>query len=420
MMQLPLRRRSELLIRAGVNDHEVVADLVAPRPDGMGGPVDGRPLISRLVVDAHVAVMRPGLLTTAANAGIPCLIDPLTHLCQSELKAADRWVALPYGQPEALGPSAFDSEASLEELVSHVVDFEVESGATAVIPPYFYATDSQDPWFRIGLGLIERTAAHMERSGIRLPLITVFMGQLQGFAVKTAWSSGLDLVAREARTCAASALALCLSPAGGPEDGYAKVLRLFDAMQRATITNLPVISWRQGFYGPALTAAGATGYECGMGTAEQTNIASSVSNRRPRLRPTKQGGGGPGVFLEPLGRSVRTKVAAALLSNLPMRAKLMCDDERCCPQGVSSTLDHRREHSVRSRAKRLAELDGMPHRTWRLNRIEQDAKSAETLIGQGNKVLAAEGLKLISPKSAASLAAVAHHISQEHLAADGS
>ncbi len=61
---------SELLIRPGQNDHEVVANLLAPGAAAVLLPRDG-PVIGRLVVDAQVAPRRPEFAEAAATAGIP-------------------------------------------------------------------------------------------------------------------------------------------------------------------------------------------------------------------------------------------------------------------------------------------------------------------------------------------------------------
>ncbi len=78
---------------------------------------------------------------------------------------------------------------------------------------------------------------------------------------------------------------------------------------------------------------------------------------------------------------------------MPLRPKLMCDDEGCCPNGVTSTLDHAREHAVRTRARVLADLDAMPERRWRLHRISQQAATAVVLAAQANHVLEENGVK---------------------------
>lgn len=415
MLRLPAFH-SELLIRPGGNDHQVVADLLAPgNVSGVGSPA--RPLISRLVVDAHVAAKRPAFSQVASAAGIPYLVDPLTPLLQGELRAEDRWAALPFGQSRAIAPSEFESVTARDDLVAKTVDFEVEAGATAVIPPYLYASDPDDPWFRLNLDLLTRTAIYMADSGILLPIFAVMCGQLQTFGVERLWGPGLDEFLQAALQVESAAIGLCLSPAGSGKDGYHKVLRLFSAAHRAASAGVPTIAWRQGIYGPALVAAGLAGYETGIGINEQTNIAASISSRRPvRDGQRRSGGAVPGVYLEPLGRSVPAPIARALLGDLRMRAKVMCDDETCCPLGPASTLDNSREHAVRSRARVLQQFEDMPQRAWRLHRVSRDARGAATLIGQANRTLRDMGIeRSLSATGANSLATVAEHLTQAPL-----
>jgi len=89
----------------------------------------------------------------------------------------------------------------------------------------------------------------------------------------------------------------------------------------------------------------------------------------------------------------------------------MCDDQRCCPKGPTSTREHRREHAVRTRARGLANLDALPHHTWRLHQITKDAHEAATLAEQANGVLDSAGLKeRISPTGMEALARVSEHL----------
>ena len=309
-MQLVKDRPSELLIRPGGNDHQVIADLLAP---GGARVEDGRPVISRLVLDAHSLSRRSLFVEVAAAAGIPCFVDPLTHLLQGELRSEDKWVALPFGRARATVPADFSSDSARDELVSAVVDFEVEAGATAVIPPYLYLAAPTDPWFPIALDLIARTSSYMREVGIRLPIVPVFCGQLQSFGNPRNWAEGIDLWTGSARQAGAEQAAICLSPAGAADDTYHRVLRMFEATRRVLESGIGVISWRQGIYGPALTAVGARGYETGIGISEQTRITDNIANRRPTAdgRP-RRGGAVPGIYLEPIGRSLTTTVAAAL------------------------------------------------------------------------------------------------------------
>ena len=379
----------ELIIRPGANDQQVIAELLSPGPTSTL-PMWGPP-ISRIVVDAHLVARLPLIADAAAAVGIPYLIDPDTHFLQTNLRPTDAWAKLPFGQAQPVTPSDFATSGARDDLVDRTVSFQVEAGATAVIAPYLYAGDPDDPWFQLSLELLHQTSKHMDSVGIRLPLIAVLCGQLQSFGAEKNVNGGLDRFAAAALESGAAAIAPCLSPSGSQHDGYHKVLRLFRTFDQLRETKLPVLAWRQGVYGRALVASGAAGYETGIGTNEQTDVLRAMANRRPREDGRKKSGAAaPGIFLEALGRSVSPPIGAALLANLRMRAKIMCDDESCCPLGVRSTLENHRQHAVRARSRALNILDEMPQRTWRLHRIASDARATATLIDQANRILRSE------------------------------
>jgi hypothetical protein len=382
----------ELLIRPALNDHEVVADLLAPGGAAImvGKP---RPIASRLVVDAPVASRRTQFAEAASGAGIPFLVDPLTPLLHGDLREDDSWAKLPFGDHRPRPASDFSERAERAEFVARVIDFEVEHGATAIVPPYPYVAGPDDPWLPVALDWIRLTRDYLDSNGIALPIVPIFCGQLMKFGADKAWGGGLDRVASTASDVDAQTLAVCLSPAGNGKDSYHKVLRLFQALDHVQdAASCPVLAWRQGVFGPGLVAAGIAGYETGIGLSEQTNIRSNIAARRPPKPGEKPGrGGSAGVYLEPLGRSLNPRVAKRLLGDMGMRAKVMCTDERCCPQGVASTLDHPREHAVRSRARELANLAALPARSWRLNHTATKTTAALTLAKQANRLLAEAG-----------------------------
>ena len=141
---------SELLIRPGANDHEVIKDLLAPGAGAVLLPRT-RTLIDRLVLDAQVAKARPELAEAARDAGVPVLVDPLTIYLQGELREADKWAQLPFGEARKLRQRNWRARSAAKSLVASVVDFEVEQGATAVIPPYPYVSSPADPFFELGV-----------------------------------------------------------------------------------------------------------------------------------------------------------------------------------------------------------------------------------------------------------------------------
>lgn len=401
---------SALLIRPGPNDHEVVAGLLAPGGAAVLLP-NTRPVISRLVVDAHTAAQRPQFAEATAEAGVPLLIDPVTPLWQGLLRERDRWAQLPFGQPERLDANDLSDIKRREQLVAQAAHFQVAQGATAVIPPYPYVAAPDDPWFEWALDMIRLTARWLRQESIALPLAPVLCARLQTFAPARNWRHGIDRFARTALDLGPQFLGLCLSPVTA-SDSYPKLLRLFDAAARLRSYGTPVIGWRQGLYGPGLVAAGLDGYETGIATRESCDIRSNVASRKPPKPGQKRGGGGvPGIYVEPLGRSISPRASEALFAHDSLKVKVMCDDQRCCPKGVASTREHRREHAVRTRARVLANLDALPHPTWRLHQITKDAHEAATLAEQANRVLESVGLsERISPKGMESLARVSEHL----------
>jgi hypothetical protein len=381
----------ELVIRPGINDHEVIQDLLAPGGASVFLP-GARPLIDRLVIDAHVASSRSQFADAANGVGVPVLIDPLTPLWQGQQREQDKWSLLAFGRSQRLTPEDFNQFA-VEKLTAEVVSYQAERGATAIIPPYLYVSSPADPFFDIALDFLRATARNMSKAGLALPVMPVFCAQLKGLGAEKTWTEGIDRFTKTALDLGPEALAVCLSPAGGAGDSYSKVLRLFAATRRIKQSGVRVIAWRQGIYGLGLVAAGLDGYETGVGTRERTDLSAVINSRKPPQPGKKRSGGAPlGIYLEPLRRSFSSAVGETLLGHRGMRPKVMCDDERCCPNGAASTLDQRRQHAIRTRARELAALEAQPHTSWRLHQVAQDARAAGQLAVQANDVLKAAGI----------------------------
>jgi hypothetical protein len=159
-------------------------------------------------------------------------------------------------------------------------------------------------------------------------------------------------------------------------------------------TGAQVMAWRQGVYGPALIAAGLDGYETGIGILERSRIADATTSRRPPEDVAEASGrGAPArVLLEALGRSIPGRAARILLEDKRTRHRLMCIEETCCPDGVTSTIKDNRGHGVRTRWRQLKALEDMPQPKWRLYNISDHSRQAATLAAQANKILAEHGL----------------------------
>jgi hypothetical protein len=397
---------AQLLIRPSLNDHQVIADLLAPPP--MPTIRRARPPISQLVADAHIAVQRPTLGESAHEAGIPFLVDPTTVLLQSDVDPKSRWATLPFASARALSVAEIDVDA----LVEQVVQFQVEHGATQIIAPYLYATEPQDPAFAMSIHLLAATTHYVRDNDVPLPVVAILCAQLRQFATTKSLDIGVGRFVDAAEAHDARMVGLCFSPVGAPGDSYSKLVGLFRAASRATRASTPVVAWRQGIYGPALVAAGLAGYETGIGTGEQTNVTRQQTNRRAKDKKSKRTGGGPGIYLDQLGRSIPKRAAELLLGANEMRPKLMCDDESCC-RTVADTLDNGRPHAVRSRARQLSDLADQPHPRWRLHSVARQTQSAATLAKQANRMLRAAGIdKTIGSKNLESLAQVLTDLGQ--------
>lgn len=375
---------SELLVRPGLDDHIVIADVlgsVAPSSGSAQLPV------ARLVSDAHHAAARQEYSEIAGEAGIPYLVDPLTYLWHGPVREDHAWASLPFGQASTVQPQALDDPFERERLVVGAVDFQRERGASAIIPPYPYVEGPTDPWLDVALDLLDRTAKYVADSGLHLPLVPVFCFKVQAFATTEGLELGIDRFGEVARRHDVAFIGACPSPAGGKDDGVAKARWVFRTLLRLNSFDLRVVGWRLGALGPALVAAGLAGYETGLGIGEGMNVSSKRANLKPRDRSESSGGGNDFVYLQPFNRSVRKRVASILLEDAIVGAEVMCDDTSCCPTRAETLGANRRAHVIKSRARQLRELDRQPHREWRLYQIASEAEHAATVATQANRIL---------------------------------
>lgn len=387
---------AELLIRPGSSDGKVVADLLAP--GGARRTLGARCPISRLVLDAAIASSQPGLVEDAQAAGLPVVIDPMTFLLQYQSDPDKPWSRLPFASASPRAAADYASRASRREMLRATVDFQVASGATIVVPPYFHASSPSDPWFAVALSCVVETSEYLREFDNRLPVLPVLTGRLDRFAHPNALATGVDRFAATANRIGAMAVGLQLGPVGKPADNYARVVNLFQVAVRLRRPGLAVHAWRQGTHGPALVAAGLQGYETGIGVGESTDLAA-VGNRAKPTPPVAEGeessSGGPGgfVYIPALHRSIPTKAARIIASNLTTRALLLCDDPvTCCPDGLESMLGpQRRHHAVRSRARYLNEIAQMPQASWRIYKVGQDARAAVEVVAKANSILVGAG-----------------------------
>lgn len=391
-----------LFVRAGRSDNLLVDELLAPATAGV--PFGGRAVPMRgLVVDAPTADAQPALRQAAEGAGLPLIVDPLTHLFQDEQVADKGWATLDFADSHAFSAEYFLDESALATLVQKSIAFQLNRGATILVPPYFYAKSPDDPWFRVQLVANRTSAEYLKSEGINLPVAPIFVGSLKSFGARKYWDTGVDEFLRSLASLNVRYMPVALSSSraknGDTEDRIGSYLATVRHLSAAA----PVIAWRQGQYGLAAVAAGAVGYQTGPGVDERCDFAQLSRTRRPKPPPPpdkkKELKMPRHIYLSRFGRSVSGRVAEVLINNGHLRGSLTCTDPACCPNGASSMTADWRQHAVRSRARELDELNKMPDAAWRLNHVARLAERAADVARSANEVLAKTEIKDRLPES---------------------
>lgn len=389
-----------LFVRAGRSDNLVVDELLAPATAGV--PFGGRSVPMRgLVIDAPTAVAQPALRQAAEGAGLPIIVDPLTHLFQDEQVPNKGWAALDYADAQAFSADHFFEEKALGTLVQKSLAFQLEHGASILVPPYFYAKSPTDPWFRVQLAANRKAAEYLTGERINLPVAPIFVGSLKSFGAQRYWDTGVDEFLRSLADLNVRYVPVALSSSRALNGDTEDRLGAYLATVRHVGAAVPVIAWRQGQYGLAAVAAGAVGYQTGPGIDERCDFAQLSRARRPKPPPKekKELKMPRHIYLSRFGRSVSGRVAQALIDNGHLRGTLTCTEPTCCPNGASSMTTDWRQHAVRSRARELDELNRMPDASWRLNHVARLAERAADVARSANEILAKSDIKERVPES---------------------
>lgn len=385
----------QLYIRPDYQDLGVLRDVLAPP-----GPVRTihAPPVTGLVIDAHLAEANRGYAELAREVGVRALIDPLTFNWQIEASPTSPFARLPYGADR----SSILAHG-LSGAADRVVEFEISHGGSTLVIPYLHVDEPAGLFANLNLDLMVAAADAAERHDVRLPAIAVLSGDRQ----KLTTPDGLAYIDRfvsQAVELGVGTIAMCTSPAGGQTDSVGSILRVLTIADRIRLGGLPVIAWRQGAYGLALSAAGLDGYETGIGQLETTNIRNrmnSTQNHRPIaddeefLRPKRP------VMMGIWHRSLVHRAADVLLRS-PLAGEVMCTTPGCCST-VATTLERQRHHAVRTRAHQLDQLGerlGDRPARWHLTHYLNELAPAIGTARRANEILASAGERSRLPVAA--------------------
>lgn len=365
---------SELIVRAGHNDHRVIEELLG---DPAALPARSARHLRRVVVDAVTATSSTLYATATREAGVQLLVDPLTALLTSAQDPGDTWAALPFtGGPRQRHIGEFQTGAVRADLIEKVVQFQLDHGATAIIPPYLHLPRPSGPEAAIVAKLVRETTHYVHSGlGMNLAIFPVLSVNRAGVPLdRTDWEAGIGRLLRTMTRCAdGSPFALALS-------GSAK-LNTTNIHKRARIWRRtaaigPFIAWNAGDLGPLAVTMGASGYETGMCRAERYDAISQARNRAPGSK--EPGPRWAGAYVDVLGRSLTLSALKQFAAGRgPMQGDLSCTDVACCARGLETMLGAgRRQHAARRRLDDLDTLDTITARGWKLHHLHGKASAA--------------------------------------------
>jgi hypothetical protein len=391
---------AELLVRASTLDAALLRRIYG---------LEGRPAVarrpSRIVVDAHTPLGTGDIGATARRAGVPLLIDPQTFYLQGVQHTSDPWAShLPFGRADQLSPADCDAFAQ-EQLVAAVVSYQVHHGATAIIAPYVHIDRLDSEWIDIQAGLWQRTRRYLDRENIALPVTAVLaigwrvLHPTQGYAALAPALSALSMLEPREVALAASKI----DQGVRPQDRAMDLVLMIERLRR----DIPVIVWQQGHLGELAVAAGAAGYECGIGWRERCDLGVAAgAHRHPQLSGTRSP---RPVFISALGRSVPKQSLEALGDHRELWLRVMCADVECCPAGGAGLLGDARAHAVVQRRQRLDQIDRIARPVWRWQHLAETADEGLNLAQRLNRQAAAvAAIKHIDTGALQAISAVSH------------
>jgi hypothetical protein len=375
---------AQLIIRANGADAALLTRLLEDRP---GMPVHAaRSRPSRLVVDAPTAASHPEIAVAARRAGLPMLIDPQTFYLQDYQHSDDPWARLPFADPAVATVADLRSDARTDRLVATSLEYQLARGASMLIAPYVHVDCSSDGWAEVQAGLYRRTRRYLDHQQLRLPVLApvAVSWRLVG---RPTWPSAMDGIVGGLRELRPDEVALAASRVDQGKQPEERLVDLYAAIGLLR-RDWPVIAWHQGVLGEACVAAGALGYETGIGWRERCDLSSQMS----RHRKPHDGDFGPrAVYVTALGRSIPKRTVAVVINDPTIGPDLVCLDPACCPAGRQALLGDARVHALIARSARLAVLAGAQHPRWAWQHLAHQAAAGLNIAERVNTRVAQSG-----------------------------
>ncbi len=365
---------SELIVRGRYNDHRVIEELLSPG----GLSLDHQTRLRRIVIDATVATQSI-FVRAAADASIQLLIDPLTPLVRGHQAPSDAWARLSFAGPQPMTFSDLMAPEIRRPFVREVVDFQIQHGATGIIPAYIHLGELGGVESVVQRRLWDDSAQYLRALGLDIPVVPVLSVHRHAVPLQHAdWTQMLGSLVASAHAISDGPLALALSAS----DAWPSA----PALHRAIVTWRrsaqlgPFVAWNCGDLGPLAVAMGATGYETGLCGAERCDVPGRLRARENAGAP---GPGWVGAYVHLLNRSLERRSVEELAKLPHLQGTLTCPDPDCCPGGSGGIAGpNRRQHAARARLEALTRLDRISAPHWKLHRLEQQAEDASLLASR--------------------------------------
>jgi hypothetical protein len=301
--------------------------------------------------------------------GVPVLIDPQTYFLQDRQHPADPWASLPFGTAEALTASDLSDPAEVDGLIETCVTYQLDHGATQLVAPYVHVEKGYEAWADVQALIHRRLRRYIDRNALGFKIVAPVALSWSLLPV-TRRASAFDVIVEGLQDLAPDEVALAASKA---DEGVRAWERTFDFASAISVLAdvAPVIAWQQGALGELAVAAGAIGYETGIGWRERCKLREAAAAHRQPAVPAPIGA--RPTYVQRLMRSLPRPTLAAAVQHPALVAELTCLNGDCCPEGRSALTHDAREHSVLARARSLQGLASIDSPRWRWHDLEERA-----------------------------------------------
>jgi hypothetical protein len=330
-------------LRPGRNDHLVLQQLLSEHQLEATG----------LLIDATLIDRHDDLAEEAGGHGIETILDPRSVDLSTPAGFQLSGVAdLPWA-PSAPHRAGDLSGASGLLFAESLAEFVVKEGLSGLLAPTHIVSSEQDAWLSVDRELTLHLRRALDSRGrattpIYYPLTVrsaVFNDAVQR-----------EALVRHLEGLPIDAVWLRIHPFGTTSSGPLALRRYLAGCQDLHRLGVPLVAEHTGTVGVPLLAFGAVGgIESGLTLGERFTL--------DRYLRTSDGTGfahPPRVYIDALGAFLSRDQAQTFFDKRGMRAAHGCQDQRCCPRGVSDMISEPRRHFVVQRSAEIAKLSRTP------------------------------------------------------------